>query len=125
MAEGLQNALLAIGGRTAGSPDRLPDLCAVNKLGNVEEFTDRYRALLAHYGLKGLRSQPRTPHENGDVEQRNHRFKRAMEQALILRGSREFESREAYEGFVRDLFDQLNAGRSERLRQEMPGGCGN
>jgi transposase len=119
LAEGLQNALWRLGGvPQVHQTDCLTS--AVNKLGSAEEFTDRYRALLAHYGLAGLRSQPRTPHENGDVEQRNHRLKGAMEQALILRGSWEFESREAYEGFVQELFDQLNAGRSERLRQEMP-----
>jgi hypothetical protein len=42
-----------------------------------------------------------------------------VEQALLLRGSRNFESREAYEGFLQDLLKQLNAGRRERLAQEL------
>lgn len=117
LAEGLQNALWRLGGvPRVHQTDCLS--AAVRRLGDGREFTDRYRALLAHYGLEALTSQPATPHENGDVEQRNHRFKRAMEQALLLRGSRDFESREAYEAFVAQLFDRLNAGRTERLAQE-------
>ena len=49
--------------------------------------------------------------ENGDVEQRHHRFKRAVEQALLLRGSRDFGSVADYEDFLKGLFARLNAGR--------------
>jgi len=118
LAEGLQNALWELGGTpSVHQTDCLTS--AVNKLENLEEFTQRYRALLSHYGLRGLRGQPGTPHENGDVEQRHHRFKRAVEQALLLRGNRDFESREAYESFLRELLKQLNAGRRERLGEEL------
>ena len=34
--------------------------------------------------------------ENGDVEQSHHRFKQAVDQALMLRGSRDFASRGDY-----------------------------
>jgi hypothetical protein len=118
LAQGLQNALWELGGvPKVHQTDCLTS--AVNKLGNVEEFTRRYTGLMSHYGMEGLRSQPGHPHENGDVEQRHSRFKRAVEQALILRGSRDFESREAYEGFLRKLLGQLNTGRTQRLRDEM------
>lgn len=117
LAEGLQSALWELGGAPAvHQTDCLS--AAVNKLGNPEEFTQRYRALLAHYGITPHRGQPNSPHENGDVEQRHNRFKRAVDQALMLRASRDFEDREAYEDFLRKLFAQLNAGRAERLRQE-------
>lgn len=36
----------------------------------------------------------------------------------MLRGSRDFESHEAYALFVRRLFGQLNAGRAARLQEE-------
>lgn len=91
----------------------------VNNLDNREEFTRRCAGLLSHYGMEGLRSQLSRPHENGDVEQRHNRFKRAVDQALIRRGNRDFERREAYEGFLRELLRQLNAGRTQRLRDEM------
>lgn len=117
LCEGLEQALWELGGvPRAHQSDCLT--AAVNKLGSAEEFTQRYRALLSHYGLEGVRSGPRCPNENGDVEQRHHRFKRAVDQALMLRGNRNFESREAYDAFLRKLLDQLNAGRTERLREE-------
>ena len=120
LCEGLERALWELGGvPRAHQSDCLT--AAVNKLGSTEEFTQRYRALLSHYGLRGMRSGPRCPNENGDVEQRHHRFKRAVDQALMLRGSRNFESREAYEAFLRKLLDQLNAGRTKRLQEEA--GC--
>jgi len=118
LAEGVQNALWELG----GVPDVHQTDCltaAVNRLDNPEEFTQRYRALLSHYHLKGHRGQPNSPNENGDVEQRHHRFKRALDQALMLRGNRDFESREAYEAFLRKHFEQLNSGRSERFREEL------
>jgi hypothetical protein len=53
------------------------------------------------------------------VEQRHHRFKKALDQALMLRGARDFASRKDYEGFLRGLFQQLNAGRQKRLEEEV------
>ena len=118
LSEGLQSALFELGGvpRTHQS-DRMS--AAVSNLSERKDFTDRYEGLLGHYGMAGRKSQAGKAHENGDVEQRHHRFKRAVEQALLLRGSRDFASREAYEAFLRRLFDQLNAGRRERLAQEL------
>ena len=82
------------------------------------EFRRSYEALLQHYNLQGEHIQAGQAHENGDIEQRHHRFKVALDQALMLRGSRDFNSREAYALFVRHLFDQLNAGRAARLHEE-------
>lgn len=118
LAAGLENALWELGGVPhVHQTDSLTS--AVNKLDHPEEFTDRYRALLAHYRMQGAHTQPATPHENGDIEQRHHRFKRALEQRLILRGSRDFADREAYEAFLHQFFAELNHGRTDRLRQEV------
>ena len=92
---------------------------AVNKDTHPEVFTRRYMALLAHYSIEPLRTQAGCPHENGDVEQRHHRFKRAVEQSLMLRASHDFDSREHYQVFLRRLFDGLNAGRQARLAEEL------
>ena len=118
LSEGLQNALWELGGvPVAHQSDRLS--AAVNNYLNPEAFTRRYQALLRHYGLQGRKIQAGQAHENGDVEQRHHRFKRALEQALLLRGHRDFDSRGEYEGFLQKLFKQLNSGRQERLREEL------
>lgn len=117
LSEGLQRALWQLGGvPKRHRTDRLS--AAVNKLGNPEEFTQRYKALLSHYHVKGCKTQPASPNENGDVEQRHYRFKKALEQSLMLRGSRDFSSRGDYEGFLGTLFTQLNAGRKDRLKEE-------
>ena len=96
--------------------DRLS--AAVNNLTNPEEFARRYEALLDHYGLKGRKTNPSSPNENGDVEQRHHRFRRAVDQALMLRGSRDFDTRGQYEAFLKALSGQLNSGREVRHGEE-------
>jgi hypothetical protein len=118
LSEGLQKALWELGGvpwmhRT----DCLTT--AVQKTTHPDEFTRRYQDLLDHYGMKGQKTNPYSPHENGDVEQRHYRFKRALEQALLLRNSRDFADRHEYEHFLRKLFNQLNAGRRQRFSQEL------
>lgn len=116
--QGLQNALWTLGGVPAThQSDSLS--AAVHKLDHPEEFTRRYSALLRHYNLTGRKSQPNSPNENGDVEQRHYRIKRAVDQALMLRGSRDFATRTAYKDFLQDIFSRLNAGRDKRFREEL------
>ena len=117
LSEGLQAALWELGGvpRTHQT-DRLT--AAVHNALHAEEFTQRYQALLKHYGLIGRKSQAASPNENGDVEQRNHRFKRAVQQALLLRGSFDFDSIDEYRDFLHKLFARLNRGRRERFQEE-------
>jgi hypothetical protein len=118
LSEGVQNALWELGGvPKRHRTDRLSS--AVHRVSSTEaSFTESYQGLLRHYGMTGEKIQAGCANENGDVEQRHHRFKRAMEQALLLRGSREFASREEYDEYVRGLFARLNAGRKERFREE-------
>lgn len=118
LSEGLQNALWELGSvPKMHRTDRLS--AAVKKPGNPEEFTQRYKALLNHYNLQGHKTQPASPNENGDVEQRHYRLKKALDQSLMLRGSRDFSSREEYAGFLGQLYSQLNAGRRDRFKEEL------
>jgi transposase len=117
LSEGLQNALWELGGvPREHRTDQLST--AVCKVESPEEFTHRYNALLSQYKIAGKKTQPNSPNENGDVEQRHYRFKRAVDQELMLRGSRDFETIEEYNRFIHKLFSQLNAGRSERFKEE-------
>jgi hypothetical protein len=118
LSEGLQNALWNLGGAPLQHrTDRLST--AVNNMSDEKEFTARYEALLRHYRMDGQKIQAGKANENGDVEQRHHRLKRAVEQAVLLRGSRDFASVAHYQEFLRRLLAQLNAGRRERLAVEM------
>jgi len=120
LSEGLQQALFELGG--VPKRHRTDSLTAAVHRPTADhrrQFTDCYQALLSHYGLAAQAINPGRANENGDVEGRHHRFKVALDQQLMLRGSREFESRAEYTAFLQQLFDQLNAGRRERLQQEM------
>lgn len=119
LADGLQNAFWELGGvcllhRT----DRL-GACVQPGVEDQETFKRRYKGLLDHYGLTAQAIQAGKGNQNGDVEQSHRQFKRAIEQALMLRGSRDFETRQAYVAFLKELTKQCNANRRERLREEM------
>jgi hypothetical protein len=118
LSDGLQNALWELGGvPVQHQTDRMST--AVNNMSDEREFTARYEALLRHYRLEGRKIQTGKANENGDVEQRHYRLKKAVEQALLLRDSRNFASVAQYETFLRALLAQLNAGRRQRLAEEM------
>ena len=118
LSDGLQASLWALGGVPQDhQTDQLS--AAVQKVENRDAFTTRYKGLLAHYGVTGRKIQVRCPNENGDVEQRHHRFKRALKQRLMLRGSCNFKSREDYQSFLFNLLNELNGGRTQKLAEEL------
>ena len=78
----------------------------------------RYEAVLAHYGVEATRTNPRSSHENGVVEQGHRRLKNDLDQSLILRGSRDFESEEEYREFVRGVVDRRNRLVRANLKRE-------
>jgi len=118
LSEGLQKALWTLGG--VPKRHRTDSLtAAVTKPESPEQFTKAYQGLLRHYGIEGEKTNAGRPNENGDVEQRHNRTRTAIDQALMLRTSRDFASRDEYEEFLRRLFCELNAGRQSRLKEEL------
>jgi len=83
------------------------------------EYTDGYLQLLAHYGIKPQTTHLSSPQEIGDVESAHGGTKRAIAQYLLLRGSREFESIEAYEAFLFEVMDRRNHPRRDALAKEL------
>ncbi|OQA94970.1 MAG: Integrase core domain protein [Chloroflexi bacterium ADurb.Bin222] len=118
LSAGLQRALWQLSG--VPRRHRTDSLsAAVQPLDHPDEFRQRYEALLKHYGIEAEHIQRGEAHENGDVEHRHYRFRQAVGQALMLRGSHDFDSRREYDDFLRRLFAQLNAGRLGRLKEEL------
>lgn len=118
LCEGFQNAVWELGKvPQRHRTDRLST--AVNNMTTPAEFSERYAALLRYYGVEGEKIQAGKGHENGDVEQRHHRFKRAVAQELMLRGSKDFGSVGEYQEWVKGLLARLNAGRKTRLAEEI------
>ena len=81
---------------------------------------DSYAELLEHYGLHSTLVNSGESHENGVAEQAHYRLKDALDQALMLRGSRDFISLEEYSDFVRKVMDWRNRLVQEKLEQELP-----
>lgn len=82
-------------------------------------FNERYTSVLRPHDVEADRNTPGCGHENGDVEQAHHRLKRAAEQALLLRGSRDFEDRTAYEAFLKKVIEARNRGRVAKFNEEL------
>ena len=85
------------------------------------DFThyDNYAALLDHYGLRSTRINRGQSHENGVAEQGHYRLKDAVDQALILRGSRDFHTADDYAGFVQQMVEKRNRLVKGKLEQEV------
>ena len=117
LSQGLQNALWQAGG--APQEHRSDSLSAAFKnLTEEEDFTVRYTALLEHYGMTGTRNNRGLGHENGSVESAHRYLKEALDQALLLRGHRDFADRAAYEGFVREAVMRRNRRHAAAFRIE-------
>ena len=91
LAEGLQNALWALGG--APKEHRSDSLSAAfrNLTADArDDITQRYAALMDHYGMTATRISVGVAHENGSIESAHGHLKQALEDSLLLRGSRDF-----------------------------------
>ena len=118
LSAGLQEALWALGGvPERHRTDRMT--LAVHHDGQPEQFTAKYRALLAHYDMQGEATNPASGQENGDAESSHRHFKEAVEQALLLRGRRDFTSRDDYWALIQKVEGQRNAGRAAQVQVEM------
>jgi hypothetical protein len=123
---GLQSALVNLGhvpkihqtdNTTAATHKLGPE--AREKSLDERGFNEEYLQLLTHFGIEPRTIHVGNPNENGDIEASNGAFKRAVKQHLLLRGSCDFESLEAYEAFLWQIMEKRNALRSERLAAEL------
>jgi hypothetical protein len=110
LAAGLQDALWALGG--VPREHRSDSLSAAFRNLAVEveqDWTARYDALCTHYGMVASRNNRGIAHENGTIEAAHGHLKRAVEDALLLRGSRDFSTIADYRRFVDELIGRRNA----------------
>ena len=119
LAEGLQNALWALGG--VPEQHRSDSLSAAFR--NLdrdaqEDQTKRYEALVAHYRMTPTRNNAGVAHENGSIESPHGHLKRAIEDELLLRGSRDFTDLDAYRRFVDEVVGRRNAKNRRRIEIE-------
>jgi hypothetical protein len=119
LAEGVQNALWALGG--------VPELHRTDSLSaafrNLDaaaqaDLTKRYEALVAHYGMVATRNNPGMAHENGSIESPHGHLKRVIEDELLLRGSRDFTDLDAYRRFIDEVIGRRNARNRKKIEIE-------
>jgi hypothetical protein len=117
LAQGLQNALWALGG--VPEEHRTDSLSAAfNNLSEQEELTRRYADLCKHYGLRASRNNLGESHENGSIESRQGSLKNAIDQALLLRGHRRFDTLTDYRRFIAEVVARMNRRLSAKVAQE-------
>ncbi len=119
LSEGLEACLWQIGGvpllhRTDNLSAAVRDL----DRDGMHDFTLNYRALMDHYGMQPSANTAGCANQNGDVEQSHYRFKMAVDQALRVRGSRDFGDRGSYERFLHELVRSRNLTRSQRFEAD-------
>jgi hypothetical protein len=108
LSQGLQNALWALGGVPA--EHRTDSLSAAfNNLSEREQLTRRYEELCERYGMRATRNNRGASHENGAIEARQGSFKHFIEQALLLRASRQFDTLHDYRQFIAEVSARANA----------------
>lgn len=119
LAEGLQNALFALGG--VPLKHRTDSLSAAFRnldRDAIDDLTARYAALCAHFDMEPTRNNTGVAHENGTIESAHGHAKKTIEDALLLRGSRAFEDLAAYRRFIDEIFARHNARRGKAIAIE-------
>jgi hypothetical protein len=119
LAEGLQNALWALGG--VPEQHRSDSLSAAFR--NLDrdardDLTRRYEELCAHYGMTPTRNNPGVSHENGSIESAHGHLKKVLSDELLLRGSRDFEDLAAYRRFIDEVVGRRNARNRKSIEIE-------
>jgi hypothetical protein len=121
LAEGLQNALWILGG--APREHRSDSLSAAfhNLAADArEDLTRRYDALCAHYGMDPTRNNRGVAHENGSIESAHGHTKKAVKDALLMRGTHDFDSLASYRRFIDEIVSRKNAHHAKRIDAERP-----
>ena len=119
LAEGLQNALWSLGG--VPREHRTDSLSAAFRTLDrraQEDLTRRYDDLCRHYAMVPTRNNTGIAHENGAIEGAHGHLKRAIEDALLLRGSRDFDDLAGYRRFIDQLVGRHNTHNAKRIEVE-------
>ena len=127
LRRGVQRALFQLGrvpewhqtDCSTAATHKIPDGQAAFVEDGKRPFNAEYLALMRHYGIKPRTTEVGAKEQNGDVEAGHGVLKRKLEQALLVRGSRDFESVEAWQAFVDGVTRKANAARGKRVAEDL------
>jgi hypothetical protein len=118
LSEGVQNAVFELG-HVPQYHQTDHSTAATHLVDSAWVFNDEYEALMRHLGMSPRTTEVGRKEQNGSIEAMNGALKRHLEQELLLRGSRDFESLAAYEAWLQAVLRKGNRGRSTRLAEEL------
>ena len=124
---GVQRALFQLGripryhqtDNSTAATHRIPDGQAHCFEDGKRPFNDGYLAVMRHFGMTPRTTEVGAKEQNGDVEAGHRVLKRKLEQALLVRGGRDFESVEAWQTFVDEVLRKANAARGKRVAEDL------
>lgn len=127
LRKGVQRALFQLGrvptyhqtDNSTAATHRIPDGKSVIAEHGKRPFNEDYRAMMRHFGMTPRTTQVGEKEQNGDAEASNRVIKRTLEQALLVRGSRDFESVEAWQAFIDDVVRKGNLARGRRVTEDL------
>jgi len=121
LKKGLQDALFNLGAvpKIIQTDNSSSATHQVSKDKSERVFNSDYLSFLNHFGLKPRTINISSPEENGTVESQNGHLKKRIDQYLLLRGHRDFDSTEDYELFLRNVLSKANGNRTEKVSQEL------
>jgi hypothetical protein len=119
LKQGVQSALFRLGRRPQWHQTDNSTAATHRPSKGNRKFNDDYAALMNHLGMKPRTIAIGKKEQNGDVEAANGALRRRLEQALLLRGSRDFPSVDEYEGWVGAQVDKANRNREAKLAEEL------
>ena len=127
LRKGVQRALFQLGrvpryhqtDNSTAATHKIPDGQAACFQDGKRPFNADYIALMQHFGMTPRTTAVGAKEQNGDVESSNGALKRRLEQALLFRGSRDFESAEAWQQFIDQVARKANAHRGRRVGEDL------
>ena len=121
LSESMQDALWTLGLCTDEHRSDSLSAAYINLSANdQEDMTKAYEAVCSHYGMVATRNNRGKGHENGSIESAHGHLKRRIEQALLLRGSYDFESVEEYQSLIDAVVQKHNNRHAAQLYIERP-----
>jgi transposase len=119
LKRGMQEALFQLGSRPKWHQTDNSTAATHNIESGDRLFNAEYKDVVGHFGMKPRTIAVGKSNQNGDVESLNGVLRRCLKQHLLLRGSRDFESVEAYEAWVQGVLSKNNARRSAKVAEEL------
>ncbi len=120
LRQGLQEALFRLG--------RVPERLQIDNSSTAthevrrdgkRDFNAEFLSLVGHFGLSPRTIAVGCPNQNGDVESHQGHLKRRLNQHLLLRGTRNFDSEGDYDRFVEGVLAAANEHRATKVAEEL------